>query len=605
MEKNVADRPKTAAEFCEIMGTPLGATATRRVTSRHTARHRVPTGARMPAYTPTDEMEIPKPVPLYKKPLVVASGALAVVAAGWVAFLSLNGSSASAAGGDRTFDPTTVAVMYFDDQTGGKLGHIADGITETLIDQLKLVSGLEILSKDAVGRFRGSQPTIDTIAKTFDAGTIVIGSVSENGDRASITFDIRDGTSEASVKRLGLELPQADVFNLNKTVVDSVAYYLRDAVGKEVKTRALVSGTNNQRAISEVQLAEKLRKDAVAAVTRGDSTAAWNAFARADTALSRAEQLDGKWVAPIAMRAGVALAEANAAKTPLLKGPYVDQGLAHAERALKVDPNDLDALQIRGQLRAAQWVLQKDNMADANKLLQSAQEDLDKVTSLDRTRARAWIALSSVQAQLRDIEGALISARTAYEADAFFSGVDATLRALYSTHYDREEFNQASKWCKEGFRRFPNDWLFVSCQMSMRWTNEYTTDIDSAWRELETLRSVVPENLRELQVRRHKMLVAATIARNGLRDSAIHVIESARTDDKSIDPNGQLLTFEALARVRLNTSPDTAEAFRLLQKYVVSQPSHAPGFLNRPHWWWKGLRNDARWETFLRRAAAS
>ena len=137
----------------------------------------------------------------------------------------------------------------------------------------------------------------------------------------------------------------------------------------------------------------------------------------------------------------------------------------------------------------------------------------------------------------------------------------------------------------------------------MRWTNEYTTDIDSAWRELETLKKLLPENVKDLQVRRHKMMVAATIARNGMRDSAIHVMESARTDDKAIDPNGQLLTVEALARVRLNTAPDTAEAFRLLERYVVSQPSHAPGFLNRPHWWWKGLRDDQRWKNFLTAAA--
>jgi TolB-like protein len=604
LEKNVADRPKTAAEFCEILGTPLGATATRKVTGRHTARMRVPTGARMSAYV-TEEAEVPKPVPLYKRPLVIASGLVGVVAVAYAAFLGLNGRSASAAT-DTGLEPTTVAVMYFDDQTGGRLGHIADGITEALIDQLRDVKGLEVMSKDAVGRFRGTQPTIDTIAKTFKAGTIVIGSVSENGDRVSVSFDIKDGDSEASVKRLGLELPQADVINLNKTVVDSVAFYLRLAVGTEVKTRALVAGTNVPKALSSVQLAEKLRKDALAALARGDSASAWSNFDQAAAALVQAEQLDNKWATPLAMRAALSLDQSIAAKTPLLKTPYVEQGLAHAERALQLDVGNLDALQLRGQLRKAQWDLQKDDIADASKLLESAREDLEKVTSRDQTRAQALVALSSVQAQLRDPEGALISARTAYAQDAFFSGVDVTLRQLYSTHYDREEFSQATKWCKdEGFRRFPNDWRFVSCQMAMRWTNEYTTDIDSAWAELETLERLLPANAKELEVRRHKMLVAATIARNNLRDSAIHVMESARTDDKTIDPNGRLLTFEALARVRLNTSADTAEAFRLLQKYVVTQPSHAKGFLDRPHWWWKGLRDDPRWNSFLRRALAS
>jgi len=604
MEKNVADRPKTAAEFCEILGTPLGATATRRVTGRHTARHRVPTGARMPAFT-TAEERAAKSVPLYKRPVVVGSGVLAglaIAAAVWAAF---SGPPASAAVGG-VFEPTTVAVMYFDDQTGGKLGHIADGITEALIDQLRQVRDLEVLSKDAVGRFRGTQPTIDTIAKTFEAGTIVVGTVSENGDRASISFDIKDGNSNASVKRLGLELPQSDVFNLNKTVVDSVAFYLRGAVGSEVRTRALVAGTANARALSLVQLAEKLRKDAREALAGGDSAGAWGNFARADASLAQAEELDAKWVMPAAIRASVSLAQSIAAKTPLLKAPYVEAGLAHAERALKLEASNLDALQVRGQLRKAQWDLQKDNIADADKLLESARQDLEAVTSRDQTRAQAWVALSSVQAQLHDPDGALISARTAFNQDAFFTGVEENIRQLYSTHYDREEFTQALKWCRdEGYKRFPTNWRFVSCQMTMRLTTDYTTDIDSAWSELATLDRLLPLNLKALQVRRHKMFVAATIAQNALRDSAVKVMESARTSDKTIDPNGNLLTFEALARLRLKTATDTSEAFRLLRTYVVSQPSHGKGFLETTHWWWKGLREDRRWNNFLRAAAAS
>jgi hypothetical protein len=95
------------------------------------------------------------------------------------------------------------------------------------------------------------------------------------------------------------------------------------------------------------------------------------------------------------------------------------------------------------------------------------------------------------------------------------------------------------------------------------------------------------------------MFVAITIAKNNLRDSAIAVIESARSRDKVLDPDGRLFTAEALARLRLKTPGDTAEAFRLLQEYVITQPRHGAGFLNTPHWWWEGLRRDKRWNDFL------
>ena len=101
------------------------------------------------------------------------------------------------------------------------------------------------------------------------------------------------------------------------------------------------------------------------------------------------------------------------------------------------------------------------------------------------------------------------------------------------------------------------------------------------------------------------MLVAATIAQKGLKDSAVHVVEKARTTDKLIDPNGNLMTAEALVRIRLGTPQDTAAAFQILKDYVVSQPQHGKGLLATTHWWWKGLRDDARWNSFLRAAAGT
>ena len=608
MEKHVADRPKTAADFCEILGTPMGATATRRVTGRHTARHRVPTGARLPAFT-TAEAEAKLAavrVPLYKRPVVLVGGAAGILAVAAGVWMAINGSAASAAVGSA-LDEKTIAVMYFADQAGGKLTHIADGITETLIDQLKQDRGaaLEVLSKDAVGRFRGKQDDIDSIATTLKAGTIVTGSVSESGNGVRVSFNIFNGNTEAQIRQRGFELDTADVLKLNKAVADSVVFHLGDALGAIVRTRELEAGTSSSRAVALVQLANKQRRDALAAFAAGDSATTWQRFSQADSNLARAEDLDDKWATPVAQRAALALSASVAAKT-LQKATYVDQGLAHAERALKLDANNLDAYEARGQLRRARWDLQLEKTADSQKLLEDARADLELVTSRDRTRPRAWVALSSVQAQLHDQASAYISAQRAFEQDAFFSGVEDNLRQLYSTSYDREEFQQALKWCRdEGYRRFPNDWRFVSCQMAMRLVKDYSTDVDSAWKELATLERVLPANVKQLQSRRGRMLVAATIAQKGLRDSAVHVIEGARTSDKAIDPRGNLLTAEALIRIRLGTPADTAEAFRLLKDYVVSQPQHGAGLLSTTHWWWKGLRLDPRWESFLKTAAGS
>jgi serine/threonine-protein kinase len=592
MEKSVADRPKTAADFCEILGTPLGATATRRVTGRHTARHRVPTGHRLPAYTPQEALP-PAPVPMWKRPLVIGSGvvgALAIAAAVWAAF---SPPPSSAAVGN-TLEETRIAVMYFDDRTDGKLGYLADNLTETLIDQLKQVRELDVLSKDAVNRFRGVDD-IDSVVTVLQPGTIVKGSVTENGDQVRVSINVYDGNGGGERTNRGFDVPVGDLLAVNQIVADSVTTYLREFLGSVVRRSELEAGTKNQRAFASVQRAEKLRKDG-AATPATDSAKAWLAFARADSLYSQAEAEDRKWATPIALRAMLALNQASRAKTPVLAASFLDRGLAHAERALKLDPKNLDALEARGALRFARWGTQLDKKDVGQKLLEGAKADLDAVTKADRTRTAAWVSLSNVFSQLHDPSSSYLAAQRAWEEDAFFSGVEGTIFQLFATAYNGEDFTQAVRWCRdEGFKRFPTNWRFVSCQLLLRRApNIITTDVDSAWTELETLEKLLPANEKELRKRQYRMFVAGTIAQHGMSDSARHVLESARAG-KNVDPAGNLLTYEALIRPLLGTPVDTAEAFKLVTDYVTGQPLHGAGFAASSHWWWRDLKRDPRW----------
>jgi TolB-like protein len=605
MEKNVADRPKTAADFCEILGTPLGLTATRRVTGRHTARHRVPTGARMPAFT-TEEQEA-KPVPLWKRPLVVAAGFVALVVSGYALWSGLSGPPASAAVGNDV-DAKKVAVMYFNDRTDGELAYLAEGLTETLIDQLKQVSTLTVLSKDAVGRFRAKDVSIDSVIKALEPGTIVRGSVSRDGNKIRVSVNVFDGSGIEAGKGLPISLEPTDELALRTAFSDTVSVYLRQFVGEELRARELESGTRNPRAWTLFQRAEKLRKDAVAAAARGDSAAAVTSFAQADTILANTELQDPNWASPIALQAMLALNQAQAARSLLLAAPFVDRGLAHAERALKLEPDNLDALEARGRLRHAQWrVRQQEDAATRKAMLEGARADLKKVTDRDPTRAQAWVAQVPVHAQLLDPFSSYEAARNAYRLDEYASNVENTLRAMFTTAYDLEQLGTAQSHCEEGARRFPRNWAFVSCKLLMRLSDQVTSGPDSAWKELKTLAELAelaPAAQKEFLIRRHQMFVAASLARAGEKDSARKVIEMARAG-REIDPEGLLLTAEALARVRLGTPADTAIAFEKLREYVIGQAAHGAGFARTSHWWWKDLKKDRRWNEFFALTARS
>ncbi|HWP69824.1 MAG TPA: hypothetical protein VNM36_01935, partial [Gemmatimonadaceae bacterium] len=473
----------------------------------------------------------------------------------------------------------------------------ADGLTEALIDQLKPVTAIDVLSRDAVSRFRGKHAPMDSVARVLEAGTLVKGGVSSNGDRVRISISVIDGNSDAERAR-GFEVSRADLLTVHQIVADSVSEYLREYLGAQLRTRELSAGTRVPRAWTLAQRAEKLRKDGVSAVVAGDSGQAAENFARADSLLTQAEIADPKWVRPIALKSSLAFSRALSIKDPHRAAPIVEQGLASADRALKLEPSNIDARETRGRLRYLRWQLQLADKKEADALLEGARDDLVAVTKADRTRATAWVALSSVYSQLHEQSDSYLAAQRAYEEDAYLSGVENVLVQLFATSYDLERFPQAVEWCNKGANRFAGNWQFVSCKLLLRLTNAVPADADSAWAELKTLERLVPAGEKELQVRRHRMYVAASLAKSGQKDSARRVLEGARAT-ADIDPRSRLLTAEALVRTLLGTAADTAEAFRLLKEYVVSQPLHGKGFATTQHWWWRNLKNDPRWSDYL------
>ena len=103
-------------------------------------------------------------------------------------------------------------------------------------------------------------------------------------------------------------------------------------------------------------------------------------LARADGELAAVAKMDDKWAAPLALQGwlGYRLARLDLGTgwnvRPRRRGST--PGLARAERAMAIAPNDADALEARGTLHYLQWLL---NLApkDPNALVKSAEADLN------------------------------------------------------------------------------------------------------------------------------------------------------------------------------------------------------------------------------------
>ena len=576
LSKSPVDRFATVAQFADALrNCELNATAARGV-----ERRLVPRGG---------------PVQASRRRVWTLLASLPLLVGGWAAWhFSLQPAPAgSGAGG---LDPRKVAVLVFDDLSPTHdLEYASNGLTEALIEQLAQVRALDVVSRNGVAEFRDPDLSPDSVARALGVGTVVKGSVEQIGDRLRIAVRLIDGNSGVDLKRKTIELKKTDVLAARDRLAQEVAEFLRTRVGEEVRLRERRAGTRDVVAWELLQRAEKLQRDAEHAARAGDTAIASRQFAGADSLLARAEARDPRWVDPITLRGAIDVSRVRALPTALAARPWIEQGLGHAGRALAISPRDPAALELRGTLRYLRWALAlAPDTRDAAELLRAAELDLTAATKLDPTRAGAYAVLSQVYDQKDDMVGAKIAAQRAYEEDAYLTGADRVLWRLYATSYDLEQFTDAARWCDEGERRFPSNPQFVRCRLWLFTTPARAPDVAEAWREAATLRALTPANEQPLLDREAQILVAAAIGRAGRPDSARRVLLRARAD-ADVDPQHELLAFEAFVRTLLGGESDRAEAFRLLRRYVTANPAHRAGFAESQSWWWRGIRDDPRY----------
>jgi serine/threonine-protein kinase len=597
LEKSPADRPKTCAEFTEILGMPLGATATLRVMNR-TSTRRTPTG--MTRSYPTGMPQAPEPTPVWKRPWAVALVVLLLVGgagAGWK-LLGGGGAPAVDVGG---FPANTIAVLYFDDNSPGKdLGYVADGITEGLIQSLSGVQGLNVISRAGVERFRHDSTPIDSIARTLEAGTLVRGSVVPDGEKLKISLYLVDGNSGADLpdSRAALELPSANALAVRDSVASQVAELIRKRVGTEFKLKEQRSSTRSADAWSLVQRAAQRKRAGEEAAAVGDTLALRGAFLETDSLLGVAEQLDPKWVEPILQRGLVAYRWSRLVGSSISRiESHVKDGLGHVARALELDPTNPDALELRGTLRYFGWTrgLEPDS-GKAAALLLDAQADLERSTEINPAQAGSWATLSHLYNQTGTPTDVATAASRALSADAFLENADVILGRLFLADYDLSNYKKAEKWCEDTRRRFPGSFASPRCQLFMMTMKDFTSpDVARALRLADSVVALAPANRKAYYRLNSDLLVAAVMARSGQRDSA-QALARRSTGDAEVSPTRDLSMVGAFA---LAQAGDTTGAIEQLKLYFNANERMRGVYANDPGWWFKGISADPRWQKLV------
>ena len=608
MAKVPADRPQNAAQFSEILGAQLGQTASMRATLRHTAARRMPTGT----YRTGGAVAAPA---WWRKPWVMAAGFFVLAGAAFGGYKLMARSKPGTLSGTDLANAKQIAVLYFDTaESDSTLTPIAEGLTEELIKTLR-GAGLFVRPGTSVAPYRGKSIGADSIAKVLKVGTIVAGSIRpESKNQVRITTRISDATGAELATPANFVIARDSLFKAEDAVATNVANGLRTVLGQidfgETRARA-----GNLQAYTLYNSAEKNRKDAETA-GRSDPKAGIRLLGVADSLAGAAVAADSKWIDPLVLRGDIARQRTLLETDKAEKAKAIEAGKLSVEQALKLNPNDANALAMRGRLRHLEW--QNDyntNPATRQQLLIDATNDLETATRTDPRLATAFAALSQVYYDRKDVSAAQRNAQKAYDADQYLRNIDFIYYRLFWTNYDLQNFPEADRYCTEAHGRFPADYRFVACKLWLQLAPNLTPSIPEAWTLARRIDSLLPKGPDgqltvpggQYQSHLAHLVVGGVIGRvargtgpvatGALADSAHHVIERARADIK-VDPRQELVGYEGLMRTQMG---EYSEAFTLLKTYVGLNPDHSFKVGGRVHWWWQDLTNKPEFQQLLAR----
>jgi serine/threonine-protein kinase len=585
LEKVPADRFPTVIMFAEALGAPSTVTAAmrRRSTLQGQSIGATSVSGGVPRWT--------------RRLLTWGLPTLTVLAVVWFTRGLWLGRRAAAEVGAP--EARRIAVLYLEDRSADKsLGYLADGLTEALIHELSAVPTLQVISRNGVAPYRHGTVGTDSIARALRVGTIVDGTLAQSGDSLQLSVAMVDAASGDEIEATTLTVSRADPLVLQVNLANQVAQFLRLRLGEEIRRTAARAETQNTQAWELVQQAKELSFNVGTMLSAGDTASATRTLEKADSFLAVAADKDRKWTAPIIERGWLAWEQRNIAGFE--KGPaaqWTARGIELANQAMRLRPDDPEALHLRGTMRYIRWVLNLDPAPlTADQLLAGAEQDLRAGSAASNpNRASALALLSHLLLRKSEPVDGKLAAMQAYEVDPYLTEAPSVLWRLFASSLDLEDAAEATKWCQEGYRRFPKNAAFTECQISLYALRGRKPDVANLWRLLDQNVALYPPPQRDYRRRRGSLLVAIALANTIHKDSARAVALRARAG-ADVDPTRDLIYVEILLR---NLLGDRDEAIQLLKLYLATNPQDRATIARDSTWWWRELRDDPEFKRLI------
>lgn len=128
--------------------------------------------------------------------------------------------------------------------------YVSDGLTEETISTLSKISGLRVIARTSVLRYRGSDKGIAEIGRELGVGTVLEGSVRKMGDKLRVTVQLIDSGTEEHLWAEDYDRRMEDVFEVQKEIATKVAEGLRVKLQPREKQRLEKKSTEKSAAFT-------------------------------------------------------------------------------------------------------------------------------------------------------------------------------------------------------------------------------------------------------------------------------------------------------------------------------------------------------------------
>src|SRR5579862_203271 len=143
-------------------------------------------------------------------------------------------------------DKRRIAVLPFDNiSPNPNDAYFSDGMTEELISTISKISGLQVIARTSVNRYKNSRKGIEEISSELEVGSILEGSVRMAGDRLRVTTQLIDAKTSNHVWSDSYDRRLDDVFAIQSDIAKRIADILQVKLGKDEVKRVESKATDS------------------------------------------------------------------------------------------------------------------------------------------------------------------------------------------------------------------------------------------------------------------------------------------------------------------------------------------------------------------------